>query len=175
MALHRTALAAFLIAAFCAPAALAQNAPITNTPNLILPPDALPDLAVTKTDAILACVGGSKITATIVFTMVNMGKQVADMSAVSNAVEARWHGAGADKFDGPIQAINPSLAIGKLAPGQSYSNTLVIYGIPEYKKSWPKKGQFYKFEVWADPLKQLSESNEKNNAKGETEMDPCPK
>jgi CARDB len=167
---------------FAGEPALAQNAPInnapiTNVPNIVIP-DALPDLVVTKADATLTCVGGNQVIATIAMTIVNKGPKVsADMSKMLVAYEARWHAtSGGDALAGPITAIKPSGGIATpLKPGQSYSNTMVIQGIPEYKKTVPKKAQYYAFEVWADPAKQLPESNETNNAKGEFEADPCPK
>ena len=138
---HAAALAAAFILCAGAPA-LAQNAPInnapiTNVPNLVIP-DALPDLVVTKADATLTCVGGNQVIATIAMTIVNKGPKVsADMSKMLVAYEARWHAtSGGDALAGPITAIKPSGGIGKpLKPGQSYSNSMVIQGIPEYKKT----------------------------------------
>lgn len=176
---YRTALAALLIAAAAPSLALAQSVPapqgpITNLPNIVTPP--VPDLVITKADATVTCVGGSQVTATIAVTVLNIGKATADMSIIPVALEARWHGSGAENMAAPIMTVKPQLAINKLLkPGDSYSNSLIIDHIPEYKKSAPKKAQFYVFEVWADPLKQLPEGNEKNNAGGENEMDPCPK
>jgi len=155
----------------------AQNAPITNTPNVITPPAALPDLVVTKADVSVTCADGHYITATIAATVMNKGKATADLTKIESELEASWWAAkGQDFLDGPsTQTIKPMANAPKpLKQGDSWNVSLVINQIPEYKKSAPKAWE-YVFVVDIDIKNQMPETNEKNNSRGGYALDPCPK
>ena len=158
-------------------AAHAQNAPITTPPKIILPPDALPDLVVTKADVSVVCADGHYITATIATTVMNKGKGTAYLTNIENELEASWWAAkGQDFLDGSSkQTIKPlANATKPLKPGESWNTYLVINQIPEYKKNAPKSWE-YVFVVDVDLANHMPESNEKNNSMGDYALDPCPK
>jgi hypothetical protein len=175
----RSALAALLIAA-AAPAQaveLAQNSPITNAPNLVLPPIAtMPDLAVTKVAVSVKCTDGHFFTATISATVMNKGGVTADLTKIQNELETDWYSLDwAGHLDGPSnQTIKPTANVPVLKPQQTWSTTLRIKQVPEYKKGISKTSQ-YAFVVYIDRKNQMPEADEKNNVGAAYPSDPCPK
>ena len=174
---HAAALAAALI--LCDGAlALAQNAPITNVPVIIIPA-ALPDLAVIAAQMNLACAADKKsLTATFAVTIQNKGPSVnADLSKIT------WHiivdaiaEPTQDVFAEPSQLkpIRPSQGGPKiLKPGETFKTNLTIHNVPHLKKSAPASAR-YALVVRADPTQGVTESNEDNNIARQFFKDPCP-
>ena len=183
MALRHVA-ALVLFAAFVQPAgvpALAQNAPITNapitgTPRLVLPPDALPDMAITFMQTTPICMPNGTTTANIKVTVTNIGKAKADLSKIpwSIIVSADWWAVTYEllaKAPPPLvwpQAGGPA----SFAPGQSWTTTLTIAGIPAMKKNVKIPGA-HGVAVHLDPGNKLAESNEMNNHRHDLFYDVC--
>ena len=73
-----------------------------------------------------------------------------------------------------MKPVTPQLGGPKaLKPGESWTGTLTITGIPRLKKGGHKGD--YSFGVTADPLNGVAESNEKNNENLAYASDPCVK
>lgn len=157
----------------------AQNAPVTTPPGGPITPVVLPDLAVIKIAAKVACVGGKTVTATIAATIKNQGTVgSADFSKVplQVGIAAGWGATSGNLLlESLAQTANPQLAVAPpVKPGESRSFTFVIAGIPKYKAGTTKPKQ-YVFVVTADPKKGIYESNENNNEKLTYAWDPCNK
>lgn len=155
-----------------------QGGNVTTTPNIIIPPDLLPDLVVSSASVKATCVNKKTVTAEIVATVKNQSpKGTADLTKVAWQIilGAEWW-----STSGPInlepaasQTVKPLVGGPKmLAPGATWTGKLAIAGIPRFKKSIAKQGE-YGFQVVADPGKNVGESNEKNNEKLIYAADPC--
>lgn len=182
MAWHRRtafAVAAMAVLLAVAPAAhaleLAQNAPITATPNVISPPAAvLPDLWVTVSQVKISCFPKTKsVTATIKVMLRNDGNVDADLTKHPwhHIVTARvakvtvFH----TQFDGNLNQIVTSPGAGPaiLKSGASVPSTITLTNVP--LSHYP-----YRFEIIMDPDNLVAESSEKNNLRIEDAHNPCP-
>jgi hypothetical protein len=172
--------AAALVAAFilCASEpALAQNAPITNTPKIITPPAALPDLAISKFQATPVCMPNGSTTVTIKVTLTNVGKAKADLSHIpyQMIVSADWWPVTYDILaQKPPQDVIAAQASGpkSLAPGESWPATLTVSGIPAMKKKVNPPGA-HGVMTTIDQGNKLSESDEFNNNREYVFYDVC--
>src|SRR5262245_4258270 len=152
-----------------------QRGPSTPGPPRI----ALPDLTITSVKATTACANGT-VTATIVATVKNGAQNgLADLSKIPFAIvmDASWGstvGSGSLDQTPPLNPVKPQLGGPKmLKPGETWTGTMTITGIPRFKAGAPKTAR-YSFVVNADPLKGVAETDEKNN--GSTPVyasDPC--
>ena len=169
------ALLALLAVAPARAVELAQNAPITATPNVISPPAAvLPDLWVTVSQVKIDCILKTKsVTATIKVMLRNVGNVDADLTKHPwhHIVTARvakvtvFH----TQFDGNLNQIVTSPGAGPaiLKGGQSAPTTITLTNIPF--SHYP-----YRFEIIVDPDNLVAESSEKNNVRIQDEHNPCP-
>lgn len=182
--LRRSVFQVFLFAAALVVAAAAdgqtgstgQRGPSRPTP----PKIALPDLTITAVKATTTCANGT-VTATIVATVKNGDQNgLADLSKIPFAIvmDANWGSTvGAGSLDGapPLKPVKPQSGGPKtLKPGETWTGTMTITGVPRFKAGAPKTAK-YVFTVNADPLKGVAETDEKNN--GSTPVyasDPCP-
>ncbi|MEZ5832055.1 MAG: hypothetical protein R3D05_12830 [Dongiaceae bacterium] len=155
-----------------------RNTNITNMPNIIIPPDLLPDLVISAASVKATCVDKKTVTADISATVKNMGpKATADLTKVTwqIVIGARWGStSGPGNLENPnAVVVNPQVGGPKtLPPGGTWTGKLTFVGIPRFKKSFPKQGE-YAFGVDADPNNGIGESNEKNNEKLIYALDPC--
>ena len=158
--------------------ALAQNAPITNAPGLIIPKDQLPDLVPVAATMNLACAADKKsLTATFTTTIQNKGKTSADLSMIT------WHiivdaiaEPTQDVFvePSPLKPIHPAQGGPKiLKPGATFKTNLTIHNVPHLKKSAPASAR-YALVVRADPTQGVAEADENNNYATKFFKDPCP-
>ena len=172
---HAAALAAAFILCAGEPA-LAQNAPITNVPNVVLP-GALPDMAITNMQTTTTCTPKGTTTANIKVTLTNIGKSKADLSKIpwSIIVSAEWWPVTYEllaKTPPPTLVWPQAGGPAAFTPGQSWTTTLTIVGIPAMKKNVKIPGQ-HGVIVNVDPGNKLSESDEMNNHRQELFFDPC--
>jgi hypothetical protein len=154
---------------------LAQNAPITAAPKLVLPPNAtLPDLWAAPIHVKLDCmVKTNSMTATIKVLLKNNNKVDADLT------KHPWHHIVTarvakvtpvhTKFDGNLNQIVTSPGAGPaiLKGGESAQTTITLTNIP--RSHYP-----YRFEIIVDPDNLVAESNEKNNFGGKDVQNICP-
>jgi hypothetical protein len=180
----RRAAAIVMLAAlvpFAAAPARAQNAPITNPPNVITPPAALPDLAIAKATFTLTCAPDKKtLIASYSATVVNNGKANASLANIpfNQIALAKWSTTiGNNNLEKPpVPPPAPPTASGPavMKPGQTANVSMNIKNIPHYKKGTPSHAQ-YNLWVMADPTQGVPESNEQNNIANQFFKDPCPK
>ena len=152
---------------------------VGTTPGVVLPSAAYPDLIVQTVSATAQCVGGKSVTATIKATVKNQSKTgTADLNNVPWQIilgATWWSITGNPRLTPKGHTVDPQAGGPKvLAPGQGWSTTLTILGIPTYQKTDNKPWQ-YGFAVRADPGKKVPETNEANNEVFAYAMDPCPK
>ena len=155
---------------------LAQNAPITTAPKLILPPEAtLPDLWVSVSHIKLDCmVKTNSMTATIKVMLRNDNKVDADLTKHPwhHIVTARVAKVTAvhTLFDGNLNQIVTSPGAGPaiLKGGESAPSTITLTNIP--RSHYPT----YRFEIIVDPDNLVAESSEKNNLRIEDAFNICP-
>jgi CARDB len=146
----------------------------------IIPPEWKPDLVVTSAKVTTVCTAQGTATAKIVATIKNQSpKGTADLSKavwqIIVEVTSWWStGVTGVGLENPgKQTVKPQIGGPKtLKPGQSWTGTLTIVGIPKFEKGGTKPGQ-YGFEVRADPQKAVAESNEANNELLTYAFDPC--
>lgn len=186
---HRRALAAAFIlgvgVAGAWPAAAQTRKPAPNSPvkavQPTVPPEWLPDLVISSAEATAVCTAQGTVTATVVAKVKNQGqKGTADLSKtpfhVVVDVSEWWSTSGPINLEGPPgQTVKPQAGgPAVLKPGESWAGTLVIAGMPKFKKNPTSKPQ-YGFVVRADPLKAVAEADEGNNEKMAYVFDPCAK
>jgi hypothetical protein len=186
---HRRALAAAIavgVGVSCAAVSAAQTRkPVTNAPvkavQPTVPPEWLPDLVVVSADATAVCTAKGTVTATVVAKVRNQGsKGTADLSKtpfhIVVEVSEWWSTSGPINLEQPPgQTIKPQVGgPTTLKPGESWTGTLVIAGMPKFKKN-PTNAPQYGFVVRADPLKAVAEADESNNEKLAYAPDPCAK
>ena len=131
---------------------------------------ALPDLVITSASVTPKCGGmGGTWTANIVATVKNNGQVAADLSKITWQIvlEADW---GFTAGNPSAKTVKPQVGGPKeLKPGESWTGTLTINGIPKANVSKAKKGGHptaqFSFAVKADPSNGVAEANEKNNEK----------
>lgn len=177
----RIALAALLIAA-AAPAEaveLAQNAPInnapiTNAPNLVLPPDALPDLWLWSPLITATCNANKTVTINLKATFKNIGKSPAKFTAGQTIAKSSYgYESGktnlADPAITPIQTFPVGPAT--IAPGASHTVHLSIGPLSRYKPM--SKPGAYVASASINPNKSIAETNVHNNGIGGYVNDPC--
>jgi hypothetical protein len=156
--------------------ALAQNA--ATPPSGAFAPALMPDLVVTIVGASVKCVGGKRVTATIIAAIQNKGTVApADFSKVTWQIGIAAHVKAVPGVLGspPLGTVDPELGIPQpIKPGEARTFTLVIPGIPPFGASWPKPWK-YALSVVADPKNGVAESSETNNEAGTVVADPCPK
>jgi hypothetical protein len=156
-----------------------QQVPQTQAP-IILPAEFRPDLVVTVAGNPKAvCTAQGTVTVNIVATVKNQSpKGTADLSKIPWHIiveVTKWWDAKVNKagFENPgKQTVKPQVGgPAVLKPGQSFTVTLTVAGLPKFKKG-NLTGQ-YGFHVTADPLKGVLESNEGNNQTTTLVWDPC--
>jgi hypothetical protein len=154
---------------------LAQNAPITAAPKLVLPPAAtLPDLQAFALDIKLTCVGKS-VTATFTVRFRNMTKVDADLSRLPSRglVTARVEpGKFGQVFDGSLDQVvtSPGTTPTVLKGMTSTDIKVTLTNIPRYKVYIP----IILFSVTADPDNLVTEAKEDNNSYTKQVNTPCP-
>jgi hypothetical protein len=176
----RHAAALVLFAAFIHVAgapAHSQSGTITNPPKIIVPAAALPDMAITNMQTTPVCTPKGTTTANIKVTVTNIGKATADLSKITWAiiVSADWWPVTYELLaKTPPPALVWPQAGGPTAftPGQSWTTTLTINGIPAMKKNAKVPGQ-HGVMAHVDPNNKLPESDEKNNSREFVFFDPC--
>ena len=137
----------------------------------------LPDLTITSATVTTACVG-KNVTANIEATVKNGDKSgLADLSKipfsiVMDATFASIFGSSSLE-ESSVKPVNPQAGGPKsLKPGETWTTKMTITGMPRFKPGLTKPGQ-YVFSVNADPVKGVTESDEKNNQKLAYAYDPC--
>jgi hypothetical protein len=154
---------------------LAQNAPITAAPTVVLPPAAtLPDLQAIPLDIKLTCVGKT-VTATFTVPFRNLTKVDADLSRLPSRglVTARVEpGKFGQVFDGSLdQVITSPGPTPTVLKGMTSTNVKVtLTNIPRYKVYIP----IILFSVTADPDNLVKEAREDNNGFTKQMNTPCP-
>jgi hypothetical protein len=144
----------------------------------VVPKEFIPDLVISSVKATATCTDHGTVTAKIVATVKNQSpKGTADLSKVpwNIVVEVTsWTSTtGSGNLEKEAKTVKPQAGGPKtLKPGESWNATLEIAGIPKFKTSIKKQGQ-YSFLVRADPMSVVGESDEKNNDKPAYVMDPC--
>lgn len=129
-------------------------------------------------DVSVTRVNKSTVTANINATVKNLGpKATVDLTKVTWQIVLAatwWSTSGPGSLENPnATTVTPQVGGPKtLAPGQTWTGKLTITGIPRFKKSIAKQGE-YGFAVTADPGNHIAESNEKNNKKLIYAHDPC--
>lgn len=158
--------------------AYAQSAPITNAPNVITPPAALPDMVITDMKTTTVCNANGTTTANVKVTVANLSpRATADLSKVTwqIIVDASWWAVTPELLvTSPPPALVSPKAGGPTAfkPGQSWTATLTIAGIPAMKKNGKQPGM-HGIAVRVDPSNGVAESDEMNNHRSDTFFDPC--
>lgn len=152
---------------------------VGTNPGVVLPAAAYPDLIVQTVAASVQCVGGKSVTANIKATVKNQSKTgTADLTNVAWQIvlgATWWSVTGNPRLTPRGHTVDPQAGGPKvLGPGQGWSTTLIILGIPTYQKTDNKPWQ-YGFAVRADPGRQVPETNEANNEMLAYAPDPCPK
>jgi hypothetical protein len=157
----------------------ATNAPVKAVQPTV-PPEWLPDLVIFSAEATAVCTAQGTVTTTVVAKVKNQGqKGTADLSKTPFHIiveVSNWA-----STSGPInleQAPGPTVkpqggGPAVLKPGESWGGTLVIAGMPKFKKNATHTQ--YGFVVRADPLKAVAEADEGNNEKMAYVLDPCAK
>ena len=144
-----------------------------------IPPEWKPDLVVASAKATAVCTAQGTVTAKIVAVVKNQSpKGTAYLSNIPMQIVVEvtkwWSTSGPgflEKSSKPT--IKPQLGGPKtLKPGQSWTATLSIAGIPKFKKGGTKPRQ-YGFVVRVDPVKGVPEANEANNELLTYAFDPC--
>jgi hypothetical protein len=158
------ALSAFAALLAAAPAGgyaleLAQNAPVTATPNVVAP---LPDLWATAHMVKLTCLKGQPITATFSVTVKNQAKADANLTRqpLYHIVTARMGKVSPQQlfYDNPNQVVaSPATGPVILKGGSEVKTTVTLTKIPR------TNSMVYRFEIVADPDNVLAESKENNN------------
>lgn len=156
-----------------------QKPPVPLAP----PPEFLPDLVVSAASVTMQCLPGG-LTATIVATVKNQSpKGTADLSKIPWQIilEADWGFTGGEGFleKSSVMTVKPQVGGPKtLKPGDSWTGTLTITGIPKVNVAEAKKAgktaSEYVFKVTADPGNGVAETDEKNNVKLIYHKNPCP-
>jgi hypothetical protein len=155
----------------------AQSGNVTVIPAITVPKEFIPDLTIASGSVAATCVAKKTVTALVTATVKNVSpKGVADLSKATwqILVEVAWY-----STTGPGN-LEPPAGLGKqqlggpktLAPGATWPVKLTFTGIPRFKTSYPKQGQ-YGFAIRADPLKAVAEADETNNGLTVFAMDPC--
>ena len=178
---HRAAAIAILAAllAFAGPPAVAQNnAPITNTPNVITPPKALPDLAIVPGSIkdTATCIGGKKVNIDIELTIKNLSKRgTADLTKIPfQTIVSAENIIAYENLESKTGYLVKTSAGGpaKMAPGESFVAKLSFVGVAKFKKG--EKYKIYRIDLLVDPLNGIPESTRANNLSGAYVGDPCP-
>lgn len=161
-----------------------QEGPLVDTKKPIpISPEWLPDLVVSSATATAKCLPDS-VTAKIVATVKNQSpKGTAYLSKITWHIilEADWWFTGGNGFlekNPSVKPVKPQLGGPKtLKPGESWTGTLTISGIPKVNIPKAKKGGYltsqYGFKVTADPTNGVAEADEKNNVKLTYSPNPC--
>ncbi len=169
---HAAALAAAFILCTGEPA-LAQNAPITNPPTVIVP-SALPDLLLTSPQITATCNANKTVTINLKATFKNIGLSPAKFTA-SHMVAKSSYGYASGKANLADPAITPiqTYATGPatIAPGASYTVPLAIAYLSRYKPM-SSPGQYTATAI-INPNKSIAETDPHNNGVGGHVNDPC--
>lgn len=170
---HAAALAAAFILCAGAPA-LAQNAPITNPPTVIVPPAALPDLLLTSPAIAATCNANKTVTINLKATFKNIGQSPAKFTA-SHTIAKSSYGYASGKANLADPAITPIQTYptgpATIAPGASFTVQLSIGPLSRYKPmSSPGK---YTATAIINPNKSIAETDHHNNGVGGYVNDPC--
>jgi CARDB protein len=188
MAIRAASVAAILIGLGLVPVSAAsaqdrkpkpgQQGPVKATQPLV-PAEWVPDLVITSAKATTVCTAKGTVTATIVATVKNQSpKGTVDVSKVPMQIiveVAKWSSTGVTSAvleTGPPTIKPQAGGPATLKPGETWTATLDIAGMPKFTKSGNKPGQ-YGFLVKADPLNAVAESDEKNNDLNVFAFDPC--
>jgi hypothetical protein len=176
---HAAALALF--AAFVQLAgtpAHAQSGTITTPPKIITPPAALPDLVIADMKTTPVCNANGTTTANVKVTVANLSpRATADLSKVTwqIVVAASWWAVNPETLlKSPPPAVVEPKAGGPMAfkPGQTWTTTLTVVGIPAMKKNVKTPGM-HGIAVRVDPSNGVAESDEMNNHREDLFFDPC--
>ena len=133
----------------------------------------MPDLVVASASVTPVC-NGKTWTAKIVATVKNNGQVAADLSKITWQIilAADWFFTPGEGFlENPSpKTVKPSVGGPKeLKPGESWTGTLTITGIPKANVAKAKKAGHptaqFGFKLVADPTNSIAEANEKNNEK----------
>jgi len=145
----------------------------------IIPPEWKPDLRITSMTITTSCVAQQTVTANIAVTIKNESqKATANLAAATWNIIAEanwWPQTSQTILENPQKkTVMPQVGGPKaLKPGQTWSTTLTIVGIPKYKKLNNTAPLVYYFEVKVDPSNAVAEANEGNNKWMKTAPDAC--